>query len=482
MFKYSIEEVPENREAAHSNKGLDEAGPTHCYKLELEPEQTIISYGKLKEFKFYGCEAIKELDDISSEIIEIILEDFDYANGKVRAITAKTLEATCPHCNQNMHLSSWRWKAYCDKSSQLIIIDPAEAMSVHLERDYCLNRLRTCRGVDIVKYPTAVGTDLFRLFQAFIEGEGKQLVIRSYEDRTKTIPFDKDIVDPSEHPTIYYQNNGTVRFGSMTKNLKTLYSCSYCGEVFFVIYNPSESDKESISRFQLEDHIPKRLATKIAKDRNTVSFTLLDQDNDTQRLYQWNHETGDFLIDGQTLVFNEKIKLDVKTIIRPVPAQAITKMTLRNNGIDLDAGELDQANYFTIRFPDAIPDFLEFASTNKPGIQVSLDNIRAIADNRRPKSLLDSLIDLSLANRFQGYPIKFFRVVWPGRDHREKAFSELARIFYDCKALPVRFEEACFHIKDMQPPERGLTADGYPMPRSYLMRILERAEEIFDTN
>ncbi|WP_251198368.1 hypothetical protein [Anaerotardibacter muris] len=486
MFKYSIKELPEDKVQAPHIEESNESSQVHYYKLTLEPGQTIIAPAKPREFKFYGCEVMKELESIKDKIIEITLEDFDYANGKVRAVTAKTLEVACPHCHHTMLLSSWGWKVCHDKSSQSIITDPAEAMSAQLERNYCLNGLRTCRDVEVIENPLSrdghVGSDLFMLFQAFIEGGGKSLVIRSYADRTRPIPWPGGPADPFDHPSIHYQNDNTVRFGSMTENLKTLYGCHNCGAVFFAIYNPSESDRESIDGFRLKGLVPERLDAKISKNQDIVSFALSDLDEHTQRLYQWNRETGDFLIDGQTLAFNEDVKLDAKTIIHPVPAQKITKITLRNDATDFDAAEFDQANYFTIKFPDAIPDFLEFAGMDKPGIQISLDNIKIAADSVRPHALLDTIINLSLANRFQGYPINFFRIIWPGRYHREKAFSELARIFYDCKALPVQYEEACLRIKDIRVPERGVTTDGCPMPHFYLMHILKHAEEIFDTN
>lgn len=458
MFEYDVieEECYEHDE---------ESGADKCYTATLKPGQTTVGKVVEVEHDYFGEEAVEEIVKIKNGLIRIVLEDYDSETGTLRKTIATTLEGACPFCGEKQMLSELNWSRCWDTSACAEVTDPAEAMTIHCEttygldealndwysRNYSITIAPSCsRGISDGKNDVIEET-LFCTFREFVESCGKGVkVLRLHYGEHGETDYKRVVIDPLEHPFIHSPNPTSIVFERPGEH-KGFYVCKTCHQMFYVIHDPSRADRESIAKFKLESCVPNKLDITLSRDGYNIELVLHDCDSSSTRKYAWNTNTGESWIDAQPLAFNDEVRLQYKEIRRPCPVRYISKTAICNDGRETDARHIDEANLFLRELPGLIPQFNDFATEGHPDIRASLRNIEACVDDGRRRCLLDTIVEFSLANRFQGYPQAFFTGIIRNLTDTQDEFQKLVWIFHEQqKAFPVSYEELDGRIMDAQ--------------------------------
>ena len=456
MFEYDV--IEEECGKSRSLNG------DKCYMVTLKPGQTIIGKVAEIEHEYFGEEAVEEIAEIENGLIRIVLEDYDSETGTLRKTIATTLEGTCPFCSEKQMLSELNWNRCWDNSARVEVTDPAEAMTIHCEmtygfdealsdwysRNYSITNAPSCsRGISDSKNDVIEET-LFCTFREFVESCGKGVkVLRLHYDAHRETDYERVVIDPLEHPFIHSPNLTSIVFERPGEH-KGFYVCKTCHQMFYVIHDPSRADRESIAKFKLESCVPNKLDITLSCDGYNIELVLHDCDSSSTREYAWNTNTGESWIDAQPLAFNDEVRLHYKEIRRPCPTRYISKTAICNDGRETDARHIDEANLFLHELPDLASQLNDFATEDNPDIRASLRNIGACRDSKHVRSLLDTIVDISLANRFQGYSQAFFADIVKELKGTRDVFQKLVRLFYEWKVLPASIEELNRRTMDRQ--------------------------------
>ena len=457
MFEYDVIET-------ECHEPDEEAGLVKCYRATPRPGQTIV--GKVAEVNhdYFGEEAVGEIAKIENKLIRITLEDYDSEAGSLRKVIATTLEGTCPFCGERQMLYESGWRKCWNTATCLEIPLPADAMAIHCEmtygldetlhkqysRDFSITNVPACNRTTSDDKNGVIEETLFCTFREFVESHGKGVnVLTLHYDERGEAGYKRVVIDPLEHPSIHSPNPTSIVF-ERTEKHKGFYVCKTCHQMFYLVHEPSETARESIAEFNLESHVPSKLNITLSRDGDDIELILHDCSNSSTKRYAWDTATGESWVGTQPLAFNDEVRLEYKEIRRPCPVRYISKTAICNDGRETDARHIDEANLFLRELPDLIPQFNDFATEGHPDIRASLRNIEACVDDGRRRCLLDTIVEFSLANRFQGYPQAFFAEDLKELRGARGTFQKLVCLFYEWKVLPVSFEELNRRAMDRQ--------------------------------
>lgn len=473
MLKYTIKEIADDHQTSRNASGADGASAIKRYEATLVPGQTHISPVTPVERTISGEHAMDELEKMKYEIKAIELNNFD-PMAKTFEVKMVTFESSCPHCGRRQVLNTHAWKGCCRREGQVEVTDPAEAMSAQCEISYsfddaCDRWNSKNYFIDYAEeylwpygrfFPDGrfVGDALFSIFNHFMKTSKEMLSNQEVQDKERYlndliikenarlgINFDMD------KEAIRLSDEGTITFG-FPDAYKSLYACNDCHEVFYALYNPSVKDIKSIEGFLLEDHVPNNLSVEISRTSDEVSLSIQDLKSQTARKYQWNLDTGDFSINGDSLAFPEAVESFLESKESAIGVSISHKVIIQYNDKKLDAKRFDEMNLFTYKFPNLIPDFEGFVCAESPTIKDSLSKIKSCRDEAMKPCLSNMIRELSLANRFQGYPQSFFesaRTIVATRDY----LTQLVLFFNDCKILPARYGDIPTCIDGLNLPD-----------------------------
>lgn len=478
MFEYDVIET-------ECHEPDEEAGLVKCYRATLRPGQTIV--GKVAEVNhdYFGEEAVGEIAKIENKLIRITLEDYDSEAGSLQKVIATTLEGTCPFCGERQMLSEFNWSRCWNTDACIEVTDPAEAMTIHCEmtygldialndwysRNYSITNVPACNRVASNDKNDIISETLFCTFREFVESHGKGVnVLKLHHGANGETGYKSVVMDPLEHPFIHSPNPTSIVFERPAEH-KGFYLCKKCRQMFYVIHDPSRADRESIGEFKLESCVPSRLNIALSCEEEWIGLLLHDHNNFHMRDYGWNTKTGEFEVDIVPFAFSNGLQLYYKEIKRPCPIKYISKAIIYSENDETDVLDIDEDNRFLKELPDFIPQFNDFASNGNLDIRTSLHNIATCTNSKHMRCLLDTLIEFSLANRFQGYPQAFFKQALIELRDRRNVFRKLAVLFYESRDLPVNFKNIKSSLDSLQTLHAHQEGSNSSETTSFLKRV-----------